>query len=76
MEKRIGYNKRYTNSNLYNMKLTQNKKAIIEQNVTELLKECTITDIPDMQWCNIPLAKVKVVEYIVQLLETQKQRKY
>ena len=58
------------------MKLTQNKKAIIEQNVTELLKECTITDIPDMTWCNIPLAKVKIVEYIVQLLETQKQRKY
>jgi len=58
------------------MKISKNKKVLIEQKVTELLKECTISDIPDMQWCNIPLAKVKVVEYIVQLLETQKQRKY
>jgi len=58
------------------MKISENKKALIEQKVKELLKECTISDIPDMQWCNIPLAKVKVVEYIVQLLETQKQRKY
>ncbi len=54
------------------MKITANKKAIIEQNVEEILRDSDITF--DQKWdaANIPIAKIKLVAYIVSLLEAKK----
>ncbi len=51
------------------MKLSENNKILIKQKVEQLLRNTTDEQNEDL--ANIPLAKDKIFNYIVSLLETK-----